>query len=156
MSAAAARAAYVDLVENRYFGNVERGRIAAIRACFTDDAVVTIRHGDNPVRVFKGRPDPGELPLEAFWEHICANYDPRFTEFEHVVDTDGGCCAATFLVTLVPKAGSQYRDRGTLTLRNCNFFWLEGGRIARMIVYYSNPDSGGTDGAKPTGYPPAK
>lgn len=156
MSAAAARAAYVDLVENRYFGNVERGRIAAIRACFTDDAVVTIRHGDNPWRVFKGRPGPGELPLEAFWEHICANYEPRFTQFEHVIDADGGCCAATFLVTLVPGANSAYRDRGTLTLHNCNFFWLDGDRIARMIVYYSNPDSGGTDGAKPTGYPPAK
>lgn len=156
MSTSGARAAYVDLVENRYFGSVERGRIADIRACFTDDAVVTIRHGDNPVRVFKARPAAGEQPLEAFWEHICANFDPRFTEFEHVIDVEGGCCAATFLVTLVPKPASVYRPRGTLTLRNCNFFWLDGGRIARMIVYYSNPDSGGTDGAKPTGYPPAK
>jgi len=45
--------------------------------------------------------------------------------------------------------------RGTLTLKNCNFFEVEDGRIARMMVYYSNPDTGGDMAGKPTGFPPA-
>lgn len=153
-SDASARATMVDLVENRYFGNVSRGAIAQVRACFTDDAIVTIRHGDFPVRMFKARPAAGEARLEEFWEHLCANYDARFTDFEHVLDPAGECCSATFTVSLTPKPDSQYRSSGTLRLDNCNFFWLENGRIARMIVYYSNSGSGGAGGAKPTGYPP--
>ena len=63
--------------------------------------------------------------------------------------------ASTFLVTLAPKPGSPYVSRGTLTLKNCNFFKVEGGRIAHMMVYYSNPDTGGDPVGKPTGFPPA-
>lgn len=146
------RAAIIDLVEHQYFGSVARNDIAAVRACFTDNAVVTIRHGDNPTRTFKSRPAPGEAKLTDFWEHLCANFDAAFNDFEHVIDLERACCAATFTVTLAPKSGSAYFQRGTLTLRNCNFFWLESGRIARMIVYYANPDTGGPAAGKPTGY----
>ena len=42
--------------------------------------------------------------------------------------------ASTFLVTLAPKPASPYVGRGTLTLKNCNFFKVDDGRIAWMIA----------------------
>jgi hypothetical protein len=152
-AAALTRAYCIDLVENGYFGNVSRERLQAVLDCFTDDAVILIRHGDHPTRVMKGRPGPGETHISEFWKHLNLNYAARFEDFEHFVDVEAARCAATFRVTLAPKPGSAYADRGTLTLYNCNFFWLENGRIARMIVYYANPDTGGPMEDKPTGYP---
>lgn len=147
------RANYVALVEDRYFGNVARERLAAVVDCFTADAEIVIRHGDNPTRVMKANPRSGEAHISEFWKHLNANYQASFDHFQHVIDLDANRCAATFQVTLAPKPGSAYAASGTLTLENCNFFWLENGKIARMVVYYANPDSGGTSTAKPTGYP---
>lgn len=149
------RQQYIDLVERRYFGNVSRGDLPAICACFTPDALITILHGDNPPRIMKGRPGPGELHISEFWRHLCSNYAAGFTDFEHFIDESARRCAATFNVTLDPLPGSAYAGRGSLKLRNCNFFWLAGELIERMTVYYANPDSGGAAAGKPTGYPPA-
>lgn len=147
------RADCVALVEDRYFGNVTRERLADVVDCFTADAEILIRHGDNPTRVMKANPKPSETHISEFWKHLNANYRASFDDFEHFIDLDANRCAATFRVTLAPKPGSAYAPSGTLTLQNCNFFWLENGRIARMIVYYANPDTGGASAGKPTGYP---
>lgn len=147
------RAALVALVEVRYFGNVAAGDIEATRACFTDDAEVLIRHGDGPPRRLVGTPGPGESPLEDFWRHLCGNYRPSFGDFGHVVDEPAQRIASTFTVTLEPHAGTPLAARGTQRLRNCNFFQLRDGRIAGMLVYYSNADAPAGTGA-PTGYPP--
>ena len=147
---------YVALVEERYFGNVSREDIPAVVACFTADATVTIYHGDAEPRVFRARPGAGETPLPRFFEHLLANYAPRFTEFVHYVDEAGERCAATFLVTLTPKPGSAYGDAGVQSLRNCNFFRCRDGLIHEMTIYYSNPGTAaGVDahGARPTGFP---
>lgn len=143
----------IDLVEDRYFGNVTREDVEAVAACFTADAEIIIRHGDAPTRLMKATPGPAETDMREFWRHLNANYHATFERFEHVVDVDAQRCAATFVVTLAPRSGSAYAARGTLTLQNCNFFWLENGRIARMMVYYANPDTGGPSAGKPTGYP---
>jgi len=145
----------VDLCETRYFGGVAREQLDAVLECFTPDALIVIRHGDNPERLFHGRPAAGELHLSEFWKHVNANFVAGFGEFEHYVDAEQQRIASTFLVTLAPKPGSPYVSRGTLTLKNCNFFKVEGGRIAHMMVYYSNPDTGGDPVGKPTGFPPA-
>ena len=146
----------VDLCENRYFGNVVRERLDAVLACFTPDTVVVIRHGDNPERRFFGRPEGEALHISEFWKHLNANFVASFEDYEHVVDTEQQRIASTFLVTLAPKPDSPYVGRGTLQLKNCNFFWVEDGLIARMLVYYSNPDTGGDPVGKPSGYPPAR
>ena len=148
------RAQYVDLVEREYFGNVTSGDVDACRRCFTSQAVIDILHGDLPRRQFKAAPGAGEVHLSEFWKHLCANFLGTFSHFSHVIDTDAHCCASTFTVALAPKPASPYFARGVLTLYNCNFFWLENDRIARMMVYYANPDTGGSAPNKPTGYPP--
>ena len=149
---------YVDLVERRYFGNVVQADIPAVVACFTDDASITIYHGDAAPRLFKAQPAPGEAPLPRFFEHLLANYEPRFTEFVHYVDVAGERCAAMFLVTLTPKPDSAYSEAGVQRLRNCNFFRCRDGLIHEMTIYYSNPGTaGGSDahGSRPTGFPQA-
>lgn len=152
-TAALTRAACIELVENRYFGSVSREQLQDVLDCFTEDAQILIRHGDNPTRLMKAKPGAGETHISEFWKHLNAHYTARFEDFEHFIDLEAARCAATFRVTLAPKPGSAYAERGTLTLYNCNFFWLEKGRIARMIVYYANPDTGGAMDGKPTGYP---
>ena len=74
---------------------------------------MTIYHGDAPPRFFAVQPGAGETPLARFFEHLLANYEPRFTEFVHYVDEANERCAATFLVTLTPKPDSPYRDAGS-------------------------------------------
>jgi hypothetical protein len=146
----------IDLCENRYFGNVVREQLAAVVDCFTPDTMVVIRHGDNPERRFHGAPQAGELHISEFWKHLNANFDAGFDDFDHYVDVERQRIASTFIVTLAPKPHSPYVARGTLTLKNCNFFKVEDGRIAYMMVYYSNPDTGGDPVGKPTGFPPAR
>ena len=149
---------YVRLVEERYFGNVSLNRQAEVLACFTPDAEILIRHGDNPTRNLKGQPGTGESHLGDFWRHLNGNFQAIFTDFTHFVDIGQHRCAATFQVTLTPRPGSSYESQGVQTLQNCNFFWLRGPLIERMIVYYANPGVTGGEPAKanrPTGYPPA-
>lgn len=150
------RAYYIKLVEQEYFGNVMREDIAAACACFTDDSQVVIYHGDNEVRRFYGTPEEGQLPMEAFYDHLLGNYDAKFEHFEHTVDVEEQRCSANFLVTLTPKPGSDYEETGTLTLNNSNFFRCRDGKIYFMIIYYANPTLGaklGTQTQSPTGFP---
>jgi hypothetical protein len=149
---------YVQLVEEHYFGNVSLDRQDAVLACFTPDAEIVIRHGDHPVRILKGQPGPDESHLSDFWRHLNGNYRARFSGFQHFVDLANQRCAATFTVSLEPKPGSAYEAQGVQTLQNCNFFWLQGRLIERMVVYYSNPAPLSAETPKanrPTGYPPA-
>ncbi|MBU6377457.1 MAG: nuclear transport factor 2 family protein [Gammaproteobacteria bacterium] len=148
------RTELADLAEHSYFGAVTRGDLAAILDCFTEDAEIVIRHGDQPTRVLRARAEPGVPHISEFWKHLNANFEAAFTGFEHFIDEPAQRCAATFDVTLRPRPQSPYLQRGTLRLKNCNFFWIRDGRIARMIVYYANPDTGGDPVGKPTGYPP--
>jgi ketosteroid isomerase-like protein len=142
----------IELVEEHYFGNVSRGDVDAALACFTPDAVVTIRHGDAPPRLFSASGD-GADPLGAFLEHLLANYEPRFTDFVHYIDAENERCASRFVVKLTARPEGAAATVGDQELLNCNFFELEGERISAMLIYYANPGSRG--GAAPTGYPAA-
>lgn len=144
----------ITLAEQGYFGAVARSDLRAVLECFTDDAEVIIRHGDLPTRVMHAQPLTGGAHISEFWRHLNGNFEASFTNFEHFADEHAQRCACTFDVTLRPKPASPYASHGTLQLHNCNFFWVRDGRIAKMIVYYANPDTGGGPG-KPTGYPAA-
>ena len=149
---------YVDLVENRYFGNVAKEDIKAACSCFTSDSQVVIYHGDNQVRRFYGTPKEGEAALEVFYDHLLGNYDAAFDGFEHTIDLESARCAANFTVTLSPKIGSDYEDVGRLTLNNSNFFRCRDGKIFFMVIYYANPTLGskiGVQANSPTGFPKA-
>ena len=147
----------IDLVENKYFGQVAAGDIGNVMSCFTADAGVTIRHGDNPVREFHPSGKGGKTNLRQFYEHLCGNYDAWFGDFVHFVDAENNRSACTFTVKLKPKPDSQYIGKGTQVLQNCNFFFYEDAVISGMTIYYSNSAAGVAEAGQrtPTGYPPA-
>lgn len=144
---------YADIVENRYFGNVKKADFSAVLNCFTDDARVLIYHGDNPPRHFSRDGSEGE-PLSNFFEHLNGNFNPHFENFIHYVDPAANRCASRFLVTLNPKADSDYFAQGQQQLNNCNFFDFRGELIEYMMIYYSN--SRAQSQTTPTGYPKLK
>jgi len=144
---------YVKLVEEYYFGSVTRQDKGAILDCFTEDARVTIYHGDNKPRRFKGKSTDGELPLGSFFDHLLGNYDPRFEDFIHYVDAAHDRCAAHFKVHLTPKPDSPNLPVGVLVLQNCNFFVCRDGKIDDMVLYYSNPSAANASQPTPTGFP---
>ena len=142
------RANYIRLVEEAYFGNLMRDDIDGALACFSDTAVVTIRHGDATPRIFHRRPTAGEAALEDFFRHLLGQFHASFGEFHHYFDPVAGGGASRFVVSLKPRATRT--DLQPQQLLNCNFFDLEEGRIERMLIYYANPGAGS---AAPTGYP---
>ncbi len=147
---------YVKLVEEDYFGSVTRQDKAAILDCFTEDARVTIYHGDNEPRRFAGKSGTGVSPLGSFFDHLLGNYDPAFEDFTHYVDVENDRCATHFRVHLTPKPDSPYLAVGVLVLQNCNFFLCRDGKIDDMILYYANPSAANATGQMPTGFPKQK
>lgn len=145
----------IRIVEKSYFGSVMKGDIDAIVACFGHGANVRIRHGDAAERQFVVGDASEGLSAREFYGHLCSNFECNFDHFKHFIDLDEERSAATFLVTLTPKPDSPYAPEGTQTLQNCNFFEFRDGKIADMIIYYSNPTAGISGSATPTGYPPA-
>ena len=142
---------YIRLVEEDYFGNVVTGDLQKVLDCFTEDTAVTIRHGDNPPRLFSKNGAEGTGELQDFYKHLCGNFTPWFGDFDHYIDVPEQRCSCTFVVKLSPLPGSDYLDAGPQTLRNCNFFKYRDGKIEEMIIYYSNHESGLEQ--TPTGYP---
>lgn len=139
-----------------YFDDVVREDLAGVLARFTDDAVITIINGDNPLEVFHKRPGPGERPFDEFYGHLQANYVARFDDMECIVDVEAGTAAAIFKPLLTPKPGSAYAADGPQSLRNCNFFWFAEGRIGRMTIYYARPGTAAEGGSRrPTPFPRA-
>jgi len=150
------RDACIELIEDRYFGGVMRADLAGVRDCFTNDARVVIRHGDLPPRQFAVAPAVDESNLLAFYEHICGNYECWFGEFRHYVDVEQQRAASTFKVRLTPRPEGAFSAWPIQELVNCNFFDFDDGRIAKMIIYYSNPGATRTGEPNPTGYPPRR
>lgn len=147
---------YIQLVEQTYFGNVAQANIDAVLDCFTEDCLITIRHGDNPLRIFRKNPTNNEAPLREFYAHLCGNFEAWFGDFSHYIDADAGQCASTFTVKLTPRQDSDYLPAGKQTLNNCNFFSYQDGKIKDMTIYYSNTEAHALDNTstpRPTGYP---
>ena len=147
------RESCIAFIEQTYFGNVRSGDITVVMSCFSRDARVIIRHGDNLERRFGIQPTDEESPLREFYEHLCGNYDAWFGDFEHYIDTEDRRAASRFTVRLTPKPDGLYAGAGTQELFNCNFFEFRDELISHMIIYYANPKAGAS--GTPTGYPKA-
>jgi hypothetical protein len=144
---AATREDYITLVEETYFGSVVRGDTHAIMDCFSQSAVVTIRHGDDTPKVFHRSPRPGQVDLVEFYGHLLQQFDPWFGDYHHYYDPVAHTGASRFQVRLTPRPGQNVAAQH---LFNCNFFELDGGKIREMLIYYSNP---GAAAEAATGYP---
>ncbi len=120
---------YADMVENRYFGKVDRKDMAAVLDTFNPDAVFTIQ---SAFATHEGR-DTG---IRQMFANLFQNYKVIVhKDFTHVIDVEGNACAAQFNVELVDPAGNLTK------LSNCNFFYLDdAGKFRRVLVYMSGPN----------------
>ncbi|QYJ14971.1 hypothetical protein Rxycam_00782 [Rubrobacter xylanophilus DSM 9941] len=118
---------YVDMVEKKYFANVDRKNMDAVLDCFAEDAVFTIQ---SAFTTHEGR-DTG---IRKMFENLFNTYSPKIVhrDFKHVVDIENNCCAAQFEVELTDTDGNE------TYLSNCNFFYLDkNGKFERVFVYMS-------------------
>jgi ketosteroid isomerase-like protein len=118
---------YVDMVESKYFANVDRKDMDAVLDCFTEDAVFTIQ---SAFTTHEGR----ETGIRRMFENLFETYPQKIVhrDFKHVVDAENNRCAAQFEVELTDAEGNE------TYLSNCNFFYLdENGKFERVFVYMS-------------------
>lgn len=137
-----------------YFDDVVGEDLAGVLGRFTDEAVITIINGDNPMEEFHKQPAPGARSFDEFYGHLHANFVARFDDMDCIVDVEGATGAAIFKPLLTPKPSSPYAGDGPQSLRNCNFFWFADGRIGRMTIYYARPGTA-TGPRRPTPFPRA-
>lgn len=118
---------YVDMVESKYFANVDRKDMDAVLDCFAEDAVFTIQ---SAFTTHEGR-DTG---IRQMFENLFETYSQKIVhrDFKHVADVDNNRCAAQFEVELIDAEGNE------TYLSNCNFFYLDdNGKFERVFVYMS-------------------
>lgn len=118
---------YVDMVESKYFANVDRKDMDAVLDCFAEDAVFTIQ---SAFTTHEGR-DTG---IRQMFANLFETYSQKIVhrDFKHVVDVDNNRCAAQFEVELIDAEGNE------TYLSNCNFFYLDdNGKFERVFVYMS-------------------
>lgn len=133
----------IALVEHEYFGRVKTPDLEGLLALFTDDARMTVYHGDGAPDVFAAKPDAqaGEVPLTGYFGYVFGNFTVDYAGFNHTFDVEAQSHACTFQVILSPKPGSEAESAGPQTYNNCNFFTYRDGKIADIIIYYVNPNA---------------
>ncbi len=117
-----------------YFNAFNRGDVAAMLACLSDDVAHHVNEGQ--VRT-------GKDAFRAFCEHMNRCYREELTDMV-IFDAEGGARAAaeyvvngTYLETDegLPEANGQ-----TYRLPAGSFFSLENGQITRVVTYYNLAD----------------
>lgn len=117
-----------------YFDAFNRGDVAAMLACLSDDVAHHVNEGQ--VRT-------GKDAFRAFCEHMNRCYREELTDMV-IFDAEGGARAAaeyvvngTYLETDegLPEANGQ-----TYRLPAGSFFSLKNGKIARVVTYYNLAD----------------
>lgn len=117
-----------------YFDAFNRGDVAAMLACLSDDVAHHVNEGQ--VRT-------GKDAFRAFCEHMNRCYREELTDMV-IFDAEGGARAAaeyvvngTYLETDegLPEANGQ-----TYRLPAGSFFSFKNGQIARVVTYYNLAD----------------
>lgn len=117
-----------------YFDAFNRGDVAAMLACLSDDVAHHVNEGQ--VRT-------GKDAFRAFCEHMNRCYREELTDMV-IFDAEGGARAAaeyvvngTYLETDegLPEANGQ-----TYRLPAGSFFSLKNGQITRVVTYYNLAD----------------
>lgn len=115
----------VDLVESKYFRNVDDKNLEPTLACFADDAVLTVQTAGVTHR---GR----DTEIRRMFADFMAGVEVIYHgDFSHVIDVDGQRIASQFV------ARNRYGDGRKVEMRNCNFFQVEDGRFKTVTIYMS-------------------
>ena len=115
----------IDLVENRYFHNVDNKNLEPTVDCFSEDAKIRV---ETAKVEHVGR----DAIRHMFGDFMHATPTIYHGGFSHVVDVENQLIASQFL------AKNNYDDGSEVKMNNCNFFVVEDGRFARVTVYMSD------------------
>ena len=115
----------IELVENKYFANVDGKNLDDTVSCFSQNAILTIQTAQT---THNGH-DEIERMFNDFMSSTKVIYHGDFT---HVVDEENQCIASQFL------ARNNYDDKPTVSMRNCNFFVIEDGVFKNVTIYMSD------------------
>ena len=117
-----------------YFDAFNRGDVAAMLACLSDDIAHHVNEGE--VRT-------GKEAFRSFCEHMNRCYRENLTEMV-VFEAEGGTRgAAEYVVNgtyLETDEGLPEADGQTYRLPAGSFFSLENGLITRVVTYYNLAD----------------
>jgi len=115
----------IDLVENKYFHNVDNKNLEPAVACFTDDA--TLR-----VETAKVEHVGQEAIRRMFGDFMKDTPKIYHGNFSHVVDVDNQLIASQFV------ARNNYDDGTEVEMNNSNFFVIRDGQFAHVTIYMSD------------------
>ena len=115
----------VDLVEKKYFHNVDGKNLEPTLECFADNAVLTIQTAG---ATYRGRDADIRRMFESFMADIEVIYHG---DFSHVVDVGNQSIASQFVQR------NRYDDGRKVEMRNCNFYQIEDGRFKSVTIYMS-------------------
>ncbi len=115
-------------IVEHYFDAVDRMDLAAVLACFTADATVTIATFELE---YCGR----DIAIRGMYERLFARYARVWHgDFAHVVEPPNRIASQFTVRNLSPQGVSTVKQ-------NCNFFHMRGASIATMSVYMSGDNS---------------
>ena len=115
----------IDLVENKYFANVDGKNVELTIACFAPDATLTVQTahvthtGHDEIR-------------RMFTDFMASTKVIYHGDYSHIVDVENQKIASQFL------ARNDYDDKPTVAMRNCNFFEIENGVFSKVTIYMSD------------------
>ena len=114
----------IALVERSYFYNVDNKHLEPTVSCFTEDAELIVQTAS----VSHNGQDEIRRMLRDFMRDNAVIYHG---DFSHVVDVDNQLIASQFLARIERTDGSE------VSMRNCNFFVLQGGHFSKVTIYMS-------------------
>jgi len=115
----------------RYYASFNRGDIAGMLDCVTDDLVHDVNQGERRT---------GKERFHAFCERMAHHYQEKLEDIVVMASEDGLRAAAEFNVRGVYKAtdsGLPPATGQTYLLPAGTFFAVHEGRIARVTTYYN-------------------
>ena len=115
----------IDLVENRYFHNVDNKNLEPTVDCFSEDGQLRVE----TAKIEHVGHDAIRRMFDDFMRDTPTIYHGAFS---HVVDVENQLVASQFL------AKNNYANGSEVRMNNCNVFVIEDGRFARVTVYMSD------------------
>ena len=113
----------IDLAVHSYFASVDNKNMDGILECMHDDVVATVQTAHVS--------HTGREGVRKMFETLFSTYKKTWHgDFETTADEENQTVATRFNVTLEKPDGTFDPP-----MKNCNFFYVEGGKFRRYFVY---------------------
>tara|TARA_Y100000994_G_scaffold211485_1_gene185831 strand:+ start:168 stop:557 length:390 start_codon:yes stop_codon:yes gene_type:complete len=115
----------IDLVEKKYFANVDGKNLTETLQCFALDSILKVQTAN---ATHSGHDEISRM----FSDFMTSTKTIYHGDFSHVVDEKNQLIASQFL------AANEYEDGSNVSMRNCNFFVIKNGVFQNVTIYMSD------------------